>query len=223
MHFEIQNHCDVEIGENVVISNVSICVSNASKVTIGQSSFIDNVIISITSGELNIGGNNILSKGEKNDIPNIVVTNGTVQIADHNVVKSTIWIRFGGHLKMGRYNCVNEGSEIRSDESVSIGSYNMISYNCDIWDTNTHFMYDYATKTRKFEKDFPIIGLETNKPNTKPVIIGDGNWIGKYACILKGSIIKNDAVIGTRTVVSNQIVDDSDIVVSGKNCIIHKS
>ena len=31
------------------------------------------------------------------------------------------WVRFGGHLIIGRYNCINNGSEIRCDESVTVG------------------------------------------------------------------------------------------------------
>ena len=134
--------------------------------------------------------------------------------------QNAVWVRFSGVLSIGRYNCINAGSSIRCDESVQIGSFNMISYDCDIWDTNTHCFYTLEQKKKMFEKDFPFIGRERNKPKTSPVVIGDGNWIGKNACILKGSTLGNETVVGTRAIVSNMLVEDGAKVTPAKSEII---
>ena len=72
-------------------------------------------------------------------------------------------------------------------------------------------------KEAMFEKDFPAIGKEPNKPDTKPVAIGDGNWIGKRSCILKGSVLGNETVVGTRAIVSNMTVGDGGRVLPSKS------
>ena len=75
-------------------------------------------------------------------------------------------------------------------------------------------------KKRLFERDFPSIGRETKKPSASPVRIGDGNWIGKLACVLKGSRIGDGVTVGTRAIVSNQELADHSTYVSEKGRII---
>ena len=96
----------------------------------------------------------------------------------------------------------------------------MISYNCDIWDTNTHSHLSLDEKKALFEKDFPTIGREKQRPKTSPVSIGNGNWIGKYACILKGVTIKDNVTVGTRAIVSNMHVEDGSVIVSPKGSVV---
>lgn len=221
VRIHIESGSSISIGENVKMRNAYLCAKNNSQLIIGSESEFDGVVVSVEKGIADFSKANVVSRGERVDIPNIVISDGTLNVGEHNVIKSSFWVRFGGEVKIGKYNCINEGSEIRCDEEVVIGSYNMISYNCDIWDTNTHSWYDYETKKNMFENDFPIIGLEKNKPNTKPIHIGNGNWVGKYACLLKGTTLGNCATVGTRTVVANQNVESGATIVSSKSVVIN--
>ena len=215
--FQIDSDSTVHIDSGTILDGVDICVWQHSELFIGQECRMNHVRLVIDRGKVRISASNILSSGGRSEMATMTVADGSVSIADHNRLQNSTWVRFGGCLDIGRYNCINEGSEIRCDESVKIGSYNMISYDCDIWDTNTHCHYSLEEKKRMFENDFPSIGLERNKPETRPVSIGDGNWIGKRSCILKGSIIGNENVVGTRAIVSNTTVSDKQRVLPSKS------
>ena len=208
------------IGRNAVIGQVNLCLWKNSKLTIGENCSVFCVNFSLGKGMVEIGEHNVLHRGNQSDKPQFSIADGTIEIEDHNNVKTSCWVRFGGRLHIGRYNCINEGSEIRCDESVRIGSYNMISYQCDIWDTNTHCSYSLEEKKQMFEQDFPRVGQEKSKPDTRPVVIGDGNWIGKRACILKGSCITDNVTVGTRAIVSNQVLNEGATFISEKGRII---
>lgn len=215
VRFQLDGNSHIEIKSGAHLENSDICVWNNSLLQIGSGCIIDGTRFVIERGHVTIGSDNRFSEGMK-----ITVSDGILEVKDHNVLSNTIWVRFGGALKIDSYNCINNGSELRADEYVCIGSYNMISYYCDIWDTNTHSEYSLEEKSEMFRKSYPYIGFEKNKPKTKPVIIGDGNWFGKYSCVLKGSIIGNDVTVGTRTVVSNLEIGDGHKIVSSKSVVL---
>ena len=215
--FQIDSGSTVTIAEGTVLEDVDICVWKRSELAVGRECSMNHIRFAVEKGKVVIEGHNIFSCGSWADRPAVTVANGTMTVGDHNHLQNSVWIRFGGSLTIGRYNCVNAGSSIRVDESVRIGSYNMISYDCDIWDTNTHCFYTPEEKKEMFEKDFPVIGKERNKPETRPVVIGDGNWIGKRSCILKGSTLGNETIVGTRAIVSNVTVADGQRVLPSKS------
>lgn len=215
--FQVASGSTVRISAGTTLTDADVCVWKKSDLSIGKDCSVNNVRFAIERGKVDISDNNVLSSGGRVDKAVIGTASGTLVVGDHNHLQNSVWIRFGGTLAIGCYNCINAGSQIRCDESVRIGSYNMISYNCDIWDTNTHCFYTLEEKKQMFEKDFPVIGMERNKPQTKPVVIGDGNWIGKNACILKGSTLGNETVIGTRAIVSNIAVGDGMKVLPAKS------
>ena len=72
---------------------------------------------------------------------------------------------------------------------ILIGKENMFADNIEIWNTDSHPIYDTT-------------GTILNP--SKPIKIGDHVWVGKKVCILKGSIIADNAVIGMASMVSGQ-------------------
>ncbi len=77
-----------------------------------------------------------------------------------------------------------------------------------IYDTNTHVMYAPEKRRQMTMKDFPDIGMEYEKPVTKPVIIGSDCWFGKRAVVLKGCNIGNGVVVSTNSVVTKNVQAD---------------
>lgn len=214
--FQVASGSHVCIEAGARLEGLTISVWNHSELVIGKDGQIRGMDFSIEKGKVILAGNNHLGTGSGAVRPYVSIQDGSLEIGDHNRIVGSFWVRFGGEAVIGRYNCINERTEIRADESVRIGSYNMISYCCDIWDTNTHCPYSLEEKKAMFEKDFPRIGRERQRPATAPVLIGDGNWIGKYACVLKGVTIKDNVTVGTRAIVSNMVVEDGQVVVSPK-------
>ena len=215
--FQIDSGSTVVIAAGTTLTGVDVCVWNKSELSVGRDCRMDHVRLVVNRGKVEVAEGNVFSPGNKAETPTWTVAGGSVSIGDHNHLQNAIWVRFGGHLTIGRYNCINAGSEIRCDESVTVRSYNMVSYDCDIWDTNTHCFYSLEEKKPMFEKDFPAIGRERKKPETKPVVIGDGNWVGKRSCILKGSTMGNETIVGTRAIVSNVTVADGQRVLPSKS------
>jgi acetyltransferase-like isoleucine patch superfamily enzyme len=205
----ISKDCTSEITYkgNFTVKNSVITVKNGSKLTIEDGVSIDGYNITIDCGEMVIGDSSCLLKGNQNINPIISVTNGSLIIGKNNVLKCNLLIRFGGECKIGVYNAINEETEIRCDEKIIIGDFNMISYQCMIYDTNTHEILPKETRRSMTMSTYPFIGVETNKPETKRVIIGNDNWVGKRAVILKGTNIENSVIVGTNAVVSNINVD----------------
>lgn len=207
--------CCLSIAEGTIIRKSKISVTNKnSSLQIGKHNSITNCQIFV-SGRLHIGNENILNNGYSYRNYSIL-TDGNIFIGNRNRLRGRIWLRYGGSLKIGNYNNINEDSEIRCDESITIGSYNQISYECMIWDTNTHCIYSVKERRALAESKYPSLGFEYERPKTKAVSIGDDCWIGKRVTILKGSVIGSRCIIGYGTTISNQTIPDNKTVTEQK-------
>lgn len=210
----------LHISRGAVLDAVNLFAEKDSIVSIGQNSEITQYDYMLSSAQFLSGEECHLVRGRNALRPYFNITGGEVHIGAHNVIRADFWVRFQGKVRIGTYNCINEQTEIRCDQSVSIGDFNMISYNCSIWDTNTHCQYDADVRRARTMADYPIIGNETERPKTKPIIIGNDCWVGKYAVLLKGTVLNDQVVVGVRTLVSNQVVDSKSTIVSVPSRII---
>ena len=203
-NIKIDTLSSFERGENVKLRNVTIELSGNSKLILKNNVDISDYDIYIENSVVSIGENCILNKGYSAMRPRIIVSNKSrLDISANNLLRCTFWLRFGGVCKLGEYNGIYEDTEIRCDESVEIGNYNMISYQCMIYDTNTHTIYPKEKRRLMTKADYPYIGNEIEKPKTAAVMIGDDCWLGKRAVILKGTMLKTEVIVATSAVVSN--------------------
>lgn len=213
---------DLHISYGAILDSVNMFAEQGCSISIGQNTEITRYDYMLSSAQFSADEECHFVQGRNALRPYFNITNGDIHIGDHNVIRADFWVRFGGQVHIGQYNCINERTEIRCDESVTIGSFNMISYDCSIWDTNTHCQYDIEIRRAKTIKDFPIIGKETERPKTKPIIIGDDCWVGKYATLLKGTTLNNQVTIGVRTLVSNREIPCGAKVVSVSLRVVEK-
>lgn len=212
-YFRICSGSVCNVGHNVSINNCRIIAVNGSVIEIANNVAIDNATIFVDSGKFVIGEHSII-RGDLNPVL-INIEKGETHIGHHSKVSAKrFWIRFGGILRIGNYTNINNGSEVRCDESISIGSYNQISYDINIWDTNTHNILPVEDRRRVAEEYFPYFGKETEKPITKPVIIGDDCWLGERVSILKGSIIGDEVIVGYNTTIPGKNIQSKSTVVS---------
>ena len=193
------------VAKSSKITNSIISIGNDSKLIIGDDVIIDNYNIKIQKGTFIIGNKTQLI-GVKNTLTNSVsIENGTIEIANNCIIQSEFCVRFGGHCSIDSYTGIMYGTEIRCDEKLSIGKYNMISYDCMIYDTNTHCNYSAEERRTLTKESFPYIGLEKEKPTTAPVSIGDDCWLGKRSVVLKGVTIGNNSTIASCAVVTKSV------------------
>jgi acetyltransferase-like isoleucine patch superfamily enzyme len=207
--------------DSVEIINTNITLIGKSELIIHENVSIDGYNIHLDNSSLNIGKHSQLIKGQQYFNPTIFIDKGKLIIGAYNIIKASLIVRFGGECSIGTYNAINEETEIRCDQSVTIGDYNMISYECMIYDTNTHCIYPPEIRRETIKADFPIIGIEREKPNTKAVVIGNDNWLGKRSVILKGCILGNQVIVGAQAVVSN-LKADKGVVVGNPAYIVSK-
>ena len=213
----ILEDCELTMASNAKLSNVNLFAKNSSKVSIGSSVQISNYDWMLDQSIVSVGECCHFNQGRNALRPYFNISKGKLLISDHNIIRADFWIRFGGCIQVGQYNCINERTELRSDESITIGDYNMISYDCNIWDTNTHCMYEPAVRREKTKAEYPLIGGESERPKTKPLVIGDDCWVGKGCTILKGSLLENCSIVGTKAIVSNQVVHSNHVIVPNKS------
>lgn len=204
----------LNISKSVRISKSIISAYNGSNIEIGQNCIIENAEIYVENGSIKIDDFTII-RGTKNEKVIIIINNGQVTIKDHSgIFCKKIWVRFGGMLDIGRYTNINAGSEIRCDEKVSIGSYNQISYNIKIWDTNTHTILEPQERRKIAEKYFPYFGYEKERPKTAPVEIGDDCWIGENSAVFKGTTIGNESIVGYNTFITGKNIPPKSRVIN---------
>lgn len=199
----------IQKGNNCNIKNSMIKLEKNAKLIIEENVLIDNYTIHVVSGTVHIGKDTQII-GVKNTTTNIIsICNGKLSIANNCIIQSEFNVRFGGVCSVGCYTGIMYGTEIRCDEQLSIGKYNMISYDCMLFDTNTHCIYPAEKRRKLTEEGFPLIGIEYEKPDSKPVFISDDCWIGKRSVILKGVIIGKESTVATSSVVTKSCPDNS--------------
>ena len=102
------------------------------------------------------------------------------------VVESGAYIR-SSKLSMGCGSTINHGCTIENDERVSIGR------NCGIG-----IRVQFITTTH----DFSDPSVRAGVGSARPIVVGDGVWIGSGAIVLAGVTIGDGCVIAAGAVVN---------------------
>lgn len=90
------------------------------------------------------------------------------------------------------------------NNKITIGNQCMLAEQIDIWSSDSH----------------PILNSKKEIINgSKPIIIGNHVWIGKYSKILKGTIIEENSIIGMNTLVTSHIKHNTLNVGIPSKCI----
>jgi len=206
----------LRIGNNVNISG-NIYLGNGSIFSIADSVNIENYNITVgdhSTLELSEG---VIISAPKSSKGQIDIASGSIVIDKFSFVKANLFVRFGGELRIGKYTGFSDGTEIVCDERIMIGDYCMLSYNLNIYDTNSH-----STDWKKRRVALENKGAETEKPDTKPVIIGNDVWIGKNASIIKGAVIGERCIVGLGTLVSEGNYEPDSILIGSSLKVISR-
>jgi acetyltransferase-like isoleucine patch superfamily enzyme len=110
-----------------------------------------------------------------------------VQILSH-YAHSVLATFPGGQIEIGNRTVLNYGVDICATKLVHIGDDCLLG---------THVII--------LDNDFHDVAEHDRVPEARPVIIGDGVWIGNRATILPGVTIGDGAVVGAGSVVMSDI------------------
>lgn len=214
-HSNVRVKGTLNIHKNVVIKKTSIFIDATSSVELCDNVRLDGIsLYAVNGAKVVIGDFSFLEKAANATIPMYEINNGELIVAHHTRLRcQRLWIRFGGKASIGCYTNINEGSELRADESIVVGNYCQISYNTRIWDTNTHCIYPPERRKKIAREYFPYFGYENERPKTKPIIIKDGCWLGEKVSLLKGVELGENVIVGYNTMLLHMKIDDNCTVV----------
>ena len=158
---------------------------NQNNIVIDESSIVDHTMIA-PLGKLSVGKECVIN-GE------LVATSGNITI--------------------GNYVVINQGTRIFSADKIIIEDNVMISWNCNIVDSNMHSLHSADrlkdTQTAREAIRTNTIGQNVDSTNivSKPVTIKEGAWIGVNSMSMKGLTIGKGAVVGAGSVVTKDVPD----------------
>lgn len=117
--------------------------------------------------------------------------------------------KHGGHIEINEGVCMS-GCTIYSMESIIIGRNTDIGSGCKIIDNDFHPL-PYSLR-------FPEEQLD--KVRKRPIMIGEGCFIGANSIILKGTTLGKNVVVGAGSVVSGSFPDN--VILAGNPAKIIK-
>lgn len=109
-----------------------------------------------------------------------------------------------GRVSLGNYALVH-AARIICDAEIEIGDYALISWNVVLMDTY-RLPFDPAERRRELEH-MPFRSprrIDATVP-ARPILIGCNVWIGFDACVLPGVTIGEGAIVGARSVVTQDV------------------
>lgn len=122
-------------------------------------------------------------------------------------------VSMGGKICIGDNVVINQGTRIFSETSVTIENNVMISWGCNIVDSNMHSLHSADrlkdTQTAREAIRTNTIGQNVDHTNivSEAIYIKEGAWIGFNAVIMKGVTIGKGAVVGAGSVVTKDVPD----------------
>ncbi len=109
-----------------------------------------------------------------------------------------------GRVRLGDYALVH-GARIICDSEITIGDYALISWNVVLMDTY-RVPIDPSERREELQRvpNRPLRYAAAPVP-ARPIHIGRNVWIGFDACVLPGVTIGEGAVVGARSVVTEDV------------------
>ena len=198
-------------------TKVSKIISQISQKQISPSATLEiSKSAKITNCQLEIGNQATLKIGSKCKLHHSkirVANHATLTIGEGTTIfNSSLEVRYPqACLHIGKYCYVGTGCRFYADESITLGDYNMIAYDCLICDTQVHNP-DWRIRRKALTQRSPLgyPGLEP-KPRTAPLIIGDDCFFGKSCVIKVAKSSKSYLKIGDRVVIGASSVVGIDV------------
>jgi acetyltransferase-like isoleucine patch superfamily enzyme len=147
-------------------------------------------------GMIKIGGNHEIVMSS--DEPTEILIKGKITFGGNarfgQGVKIIVWNN--GSIYFGDNFSIGSSSHIVSFRNINFGINCLISWKCNFFDTDFHFIKNSITNEVK--------------DNCGPIKIGCYTWIGSNVTILKNTILPNEIIIGSNSLCSGNYLDKID-------------
>lgn len=139
------------------------------------------------------------------EIVNLKRDRGSIVVGAHSHVRGQLLtFAAGGHISIGEWTYVGEGSRIWSEASVLVGSHVLIAHLVDIHDTDSHPL-DWGVRRLDAEAILSGRGPRPDSTRAAPVLIEDDVWIGFKASVLKGVRIGRGSIVAAGSMVTKDV------------------
>ena len=118
------------------------------------------------------------------DIRGKLCLNGTKQFIGNGCM---IIIEDTGTLTLGNHVVINDRTKICCQNEIQIGDYTDVSWECQIFDTNFHYMTETSLQIRR---------------KYGSIHIGQNNWIGNRCTIQKNTVLDDDAILASNSLLN---------------------
>jgi len=95
---------------------------------------------------------------------------------------------------------MNYNGRIYCEEEIQIGRNTKFSWDCQVYDTNFHYVVGPDGRVKKL---------------TKRICIGDNCWIGNRVTISKGSTLPNNSIVASHSLVNKSFLSEES-----KGCVV---
>lgn len=139
-------------------------------------------------GMIRFGGNHeiVVSSSE----PTVLLIKGSLKFSGSAFfgqgVKLIVWNK--GKIEFGNNFSLGSNGHIVSFRGIEFGKNCLISWRCNIFDTDFHFIKDTQ--------------LNEIKDNCGEVSVGNDTWIGSHVTILKNSVFPDNLIVGSNSLCS---------------------
>lgn len=141
-----------------------------------------------------------------------------IVIGHHCRILGAVICKAQGHIVIGDYTTLQNGTVVGCLQSIRIGSFTGIAEGVRIFDNNTHPLGTEAWVAHRIRvapggPGYPGLGNGWELSESAPISIGDAAWIGANSTILKGVTIGDGAVVASGSVVTKNV--DAYTIVAG--------
>lgn len=144
--------------------------------------------------------------------------NSQVTIGEGSMIKCKMLFDHDGHIRIGN-RCFIGNSTLVCHSSIEIHDDVIMSWGITVVDHNSHSL-DYEDRLLDVA-EWQTQQKSWKNVTVKPVVIGQGAWIGFNAIVLKGVHIGKGAIVAAGSVVTKDVPDFA--IVGGNPAKIIKS
>jgi acetyltransferase-like isoleucine patch superfamily enzyme len=149
--------------------------------------------------------------GPEGNVVNIGKKPSAIKVGRNGLIRGELLtFAHAGRIDIGDWFYLGPGSTVWSsnEAGVAIGNRVLISHGVHLHDTDSH-PTDPQARFRQI-KEILTVGhpLSITSIRSAPIRIGDDVWIGMGAIIMKGVTIGDRAIIGTRSIVRQDVPAD---------------
>lgn len=192
---------------SVQASLYSVLLKNTQIKAIGKDLKIAAKGSILLNSTLTIQGDNCtISIGQDSLLENCKIimsgNNQTLKIQEGcRLRNTTFWLEDGNNTILIGKQVSSEGAHLAATEpggKIELGDDCMLSYDIDIRNGDSHVI---ISETENIRINYP-----------EDIKIGNHVWIGAHARILKGSILSDNSIIGTGSILSNTRIEANSLV-----------